>query len=234
MYSSYTAASFSREYELADQHGVNFEGALTWAFEFEDQPLFAGFRALASGGLDLPVLNVFRMFSRMSGQRLVVESDGAVPLAVMLKEGVRVSPDVSALASLDIPSDTISKRAASWNKLCILVWHYHDDDLLGPDADIQLSISGLPLGGGPVRLRQYRIDQDHSNSFTAWQRLGSPQQPTPAQYAQLEEAGQLAAIGAEETVAGKAAAATLRLKLPRQAVALLVLEWPATNQRARR
>ena len=39
MYSSYTAASFARKHELAERHGVNLEGALTWAFEFEDQPL---------------------------------------------------------------------------------------------------------------------------------------------------------------------------------------------------
>ena len=69
MYASYTAACFARHLELADKHGVNFEGALTWAFEFEDQPLFAGFRQLATGGIDLPVLNVFRMFSKMSGQQ---------------------------------------------------------------------------------------------------------------------------------------------------------------------
>ena len=43
MYSSYTAASFARKHELAAKHGVNLEGALTWAFEFEDQPYFAGF-----------------------------------------------------------------------------------------------------------------------------------------------------------------------------------------------
>jgi xylan 1,4-beta-xylosidase len=72
MYSSYTAASIAREYELAEKYGVNFEGALTWAFEFEDQPFFAGFRVLASGGLDLPVLNVFRMLSKMGGQRLAI------------------------------------------------------------------------------------------------------------------------------------------------------------------
>src|SRR5207245_5594725 len=70
LYACYTAASLAREYELAEKHGVNLEGVLTWAFEFEDQPYFAGFRALASNGLDLPVLNVFRMFGRMSGQRM--------------------------------------------------------------------------------------------------------------------------------------------------------------------
>ena len=69
MYSSYTAASFARKHDLAAKHGVNLEGALTWAFEFEDQPYFAGFRALASNGVDLPVLNVFRMFGKMGGRR---------------------------------------------------------------------------------------------------------------------------------------------------------------------
>ena len=44
---------------------MNLEGALTWAFEFEDQPYFAGFRVLASNGINLPVFNVFRMFSQM-------------------------------------------------------------------------------------------------------------------------------------------------------------------------
>ena len=86
MYSSYTAACFGREQELADKHGVNLEGALTWAFEFEDQPLFAGFRQLATGGIDLPVLNVFRMFSKMSGQRVAVESDAAIPLDSIVQE----------------------------------------------------------------------------------------------------------------------------------------------------
>jgi xylan 1,4-beta-xylosidase len=42
MYSSYTAASFPRLVELAERNQVKLEGVLTWAFEFEDQPYFAG------------------------------------------------------------------------------------------------------------------------------------------------------------------------------------------------
>ena len=99
MYSSYTAASFARKHDLADRHGVNLEGALTWAFEFEDQPYFAGFRALATNGIDLPVLNVFRMFSRMGGERVAATSDAAVPLDTILTTGVRDRADVAALAS---------------------------------------------------------------------------------------------------------------------------------------
>src|SRR5438876_5682571 len=110
MYSSYTAASFARIHDLAERHCVNVEGALTWAFEFEDQPYFAGFRSLASNGIDKPVLNVFRMFAKIRGQRLAVESDNAVPLEEIVRRGAGAKPDVSALPGLE------------GNKLCVLVW----------------------------------------------------------------------------------------------------------------
>ncbi|MGD0652173.1 MAG: beta-xylosidase [Verrucomicrobiia bacterium] len=213
LYSSYTAASFARKHELADKHGVNLEGALTWAFEFEDQPYFAGFRVLASNGIDLPVMNVFRMFSKMSGQRLAVESDGAVPLDAILKDGVRAKPDVSALASLDK------------GKLCVLAWHYHDDDVPGPAAEVEITLSSLPLSAGGARLQHFRIDDEHSNAYTVWKRMGLSVPPTVEEHALLEQAGQLASMGAPETVRVENGKATVRLKLPRQAVSLLVLEW---------
>src|SRR5262249_47522144 len=106
MYSSYTAASFARKYDLAERVGVNLEGALAWAFEFEGQPYFAGFRVLATNGIDLPVMNVFRMFSLMGGRRVDVQSSGEVGLDAILAKGVRGAPDVSALAARD--GDTLS------------------------------------------------------------------------------------------------------------------------------
>jgi xylan 1,4-beta-xylosidase len=50
LYPAYTAATFSRIQQIADKRGVNVLGALTWAFEFENQPYFAGFRSLATNG----------------------------------------------------------------------------------------------------------------------------------------------------------------------------------------
>jgi xylan 1,4-beta-xylosidase len=213
MYSSYTAASFPREYELAARYGVNLQGALTWAFEFENQPPFAGFRALASDGLDLPVLNVFRMFGKMSGDRVAVESSAGLDAEKIRAGGIRGSPDVSALASLDK------------NKLCVMVWHYHDDDVPGPAAAVELALDGLPLKNGTARMSQYRIDADHSNSYEAWKRMGSPQSPTAPQYKILERAGQLAEAGAPEKIRVKDGKAAVRLALPRQAVSLLVFTW---------
>jgi xylan 1,4-beta-xylosidase len=80
---------------------------------------------------------------------------------------------------------------------------------------------------GEARLQHFRIDEDHSNAFAVWKRMGSPQQLTTEQYAQLETAGQLAVLSASETVRMDSSTATVRFKLPRQAVSLLVLEWKA-------
>lgn len=213
LYASYTAASFARKHDLAEKHGVNLEGALTWAFEFEDQPYFAGFRVLATNGIALPVLNVFRMFGRMSGQRLMVESDGAVSLVTILKNGVREQPDVSALASLDA------------RQLCVLAWHYHDDDLPAPAVTVELTVQGLDKALKQVRLTHHRIDHDHSNAYTVWQKMGSPREPSAEQQAALRQASELSLLEDPKTTEVRDGQVSLRLTLPRQAVALLRLEW---------
>jgi len=213
IYASYTAECIAREYELADKYGVNLEGALTWAFEFEEQPPFAGFRALASNGIDLPVLNVFRMFSQMGGQQLAVESDHAVSLDSILKSGISAQPDVSALASVKS------------NRLCVLLWHYHDDDIAGPAAAVKLALDGLPAKMMKGRVRHYRIDAAHSDAFTIWQQMGAPLALSPGQLSGLEKAGQLAELGRPQKIHARNRRAILHIELPREAVSLLVVDW---------
>ncbi|MBI1895649.1 MAG: beta-xylosidase [Acidobacteria bacterium] len=213
VYSSYTAASFARKYELADRTGVNLAGAVTWAFEFEDQPWFDGFRSLATNGIEKPVLNVFRMFGLMGGERVGVESSAAVGLDDIVRAGVRGQPDVSALA------------ARRGRQVSVMVWHYHDDDVAGPDADVALAVRGLPEEARRALATHYRIDRDHSNAYEAWKRMGSPQKPTAEQYAQLERAAALSLLSSPEWVKAQDGGVTLRFILPRQAVSLLQLEW---------
>jgi xylan 1,4-beta-xylosidase len=213
MYSSYTAAVFARKHELAAKHGVNLDAALTWAFEFEDQPYFAGFRSLATGGIDKPVLNVFRMFAKMRGQQIEAQSSGAVSLDEMMRKGVRGQPDVAAIASVES------------NRVSVMVWHYHDDDVAGPIANVELKLSALPFKEGNARFEHFRIDEEHSNAFTAWKRFGSPHALSPTQYARLEKAGHLATLNDAQSVRIENGSATVKLNLPRQAVSLLQLTW---------
>jgi xylan 1,4-beta-xylosidase len=187
--------------------------AFSWAFEFEDQPYFAGFRVLATNGIDLPVFNLFRMFARMSGERLAVESSGSVPIDRILAGGVRERPDVSAWASLDD------------RRLCVLLWHYHDDDLPGPAADIRLTIENVPNGKTKPTIRRFAIDAEHSNAYTAWCRMREPQKPTAAQYAELQRRGQLTEVAPPELTQSDHSRLRISFNLPRQAVSLLEFEW---------
>ncbi len=213
MYSSYTAASFARKHDLAEKHGVNLEGALTWAFEFEDQPWFAGFRALATNGVPLPVLNVFRMLSKMGGLRVTTSSTAEVPLATMLKDGVRGQPDVAAFASREA------------GRVSVMAWHYHDDDVPGPEAAVQLALEGIPSDIREATLTHYRIDDDHGNAYALWKKLGSPIAPSRPQYEALEAASQLSLLEEPRRVNPADGSLTLAFTLPRQAVSLVVVDW---------
>jgi len=210
MYSSYTAASFPRVAEVAARHGIDLEGALTWAFEFEDQPPFAGFRQLASAGLDLPVLNVFRMFGQMSGQKLTVSSSAGLTAESISKFNVRGAPDVSAWATDD------------GDKVAVLLWHYHDDDVPGPAAEVALVLRGISPANGRARLVRYAVDAEHSNAYEAWKRMGSPLPLSGRQFAELERAGKLSPLGPPEESRFKNSGLKLKLTLQRQAVTLLL------------
>ena len=102
------------------------------------------------------------------------------------------------------------------------MWHYHDDDVDGPDAAVSLKISGLGKASG-LQLVHYRIDGDHSNAFAAWKKAGSPIAPDEKLYARIEQAGKLEALSAPAAVSVSQGEASLDFNLPRQGVSLIVL-----------
>ncbi|AXE19121.1 beta-xylosidase [Runella rosea] len=212
MYSSYTAASFARKYALADLHQVNFKGAVSWSFEFEDQPWFYGFRDLATNGVDKPVLNVFRMFGMMNGKRVDVKGNLMYPTLAVRDSSVRRStPDIGGLATKD------EGTAA------VMLWNYHDDDVAGTAATVDLTLKNIPAK--KVKITQYRIDNEHSNSYEVWKKMGSPTNPTAEQITELEKAGQLARYGESKRQTVKDGQLIFSTTLPRQGVGLVTLEW---------
>ncbi|MBN2772728.1 MAG: hypothetical protein JXR31_00675 [Prolixibacteraceae bacterium] len=210
VYPSYTASSFAKIFELADEYQVNLKGALTWAFEFEGQEWFAGFRELASNGVDKPVMNVFRMFGMMHGQRVLVKGN-SYPAQTVIERGIRERADINAMACADK------------NEMTIMVWNYHDDDIPGESDLVELDIRNIPEG--PVLMNHYRVDRELSNSYTGWQRLGAPQQPTEEEYQRVEDAGHLKMLTSPQWISSKNDGTHIKFLLPRQGVSLIKLEW---------
>jgi len=215
LYPSYTAAAMKGLFELADRDHVNLLAMLTWAFEFEDKPYFDGYRTLATNGIDKPELNFFRMAGLMSGDRVEAKSSGAVTLDTILANSVRQDPDIDALAT------------SAPGKAAVLLWNYQDEDAPSPGSAIAVSMRGIPASVHRVLLQHYRIDDDHSNAYTVWKEMGSPQDPTAEQYAKLQAAGQLELLDSPQWITPTDGEIKVNMQLPRQGLSLLRVTWAA-------
>jgi xylan 1,4-beta-xylosidase len=213
LYGAYTTEVLSQIYALSVQEHVNFRGAVTWAFEFEDQAYFPGFRALANHGIDMPVLNAFRMWGMLHGDRLAASSTGAVTTNQILRAGVRGAAAV----------DVIATRHGQ--QISVLVWNYSDDDLPVPAAPIALAISGIPAAAKKALVEHFRVDDLHSDAYTEWESIGSPSHPSSDQQARLEEAGQLHQLASPRWIAITGGQVQLNFTLPREGLSLIRLAW---------
>ena len=187
-FASYDAAVLRDALDLAQRYKINLQGLLTWAFEFEDAPYFAGYRTLITRDVDLPVLNLFRMLGLMGGERIQAESSAALRLDSALASGTRTAPDINALATRDD------------HQVSILVWNYRDDDVSAPSAPIDLTVEGIHSLAHRVRLQHFRIDQSFSNAYSVWKEMGSPAEPSAEQHDRMKAAGQLQLVTSPERV----------------------------------
>jgi xylan 1,4-beta-xylosidase len=214
LYGASVTEATIRTYELARKYGVTVEGTVTWAFEFEDQPAFAGFRELATNGIDKPVLNAFRQMGMLGGAKsgtawLATESTGALPLEQVVAESIRTAPDVNAVAT------------RTGREVDVLLWNYHDADLSAPAASIELAVDGL--SGTEAVASEFRVDATHSNAFRAWKQMGKPARPTPEQVAELEKAGALEQTVHDHRVSVLEGKLKIETSIPRQGVVLIRL-----------
>lgn len=211
MYSSYTAAAFTQLYKMARKYDINLVGAVSWSFEFENQRWFGGFRDLSTNGVDKPVLNVFRMFGKMKGDMLAVNNPNGLSFQAIVDSSVRNQSYVDALATID--ADT----------MYVMLWNYHDDERTKTEAWINLHLKDIDAK--QVLISSYLVDKNHSNAYTKWQQMGSPQQPSKQQITDLQNAGQLMKnITGEKfkTINGNL---NYHFTLAGQGVALLKVSW---------
>ena len=131
--------------------------------------------------------------------------------AAIRAECRRMITDVGALASKNN------------NNAAVMVWNYHDEDKQGSVCNVKITISGIP--SKKITLTQYRIDNEHSNSYEVWKKMGSPQNPTKAQIKELEKAGLLQTTGKPEKINVTGETGQINILLPRQGVSLLKMNW---------
>jgi xylan 1,4-beta-xylosidase len=209
-YGAYELTMMKHSLELETELGVKLGGILTWAFTFPGTPYFAGYRALTTNGIDLPVLGAFKLLGKLSGTRLALTSTGAHGLDELLTSSVRDQPEIDGMATAD--GDTVR----------VLLWNYHDDLLTVPATPVHLSLK-VPLSmGASVRVSHLRVDDLHGDAYTVWVKQGRPTNPSTAQVRALEQAMAPESLVPDETVpVSTSGTITLDFALPRFGVSLL-------------
>ena len=142
-----------------------------------------------------------------SGTKAYVQSFG-----LALHEELKKS-DVNVIATLGA------------HRVNVLVWNFQDEFTDSPPAEIYVRVEGLPKGVPQMLLEHWRVDHDHSNSYTAWQKMGSPPNPSADQYQSLKAAGQLQLLESPRWVAVDRCAMEFSFTEPTEGVSLLDLTW---------
>jgi len=211
-YGAYELAMMKHSLELEAQLGVSLRGLLTWAFTFPGTPYFAGYRALATNGIDLPVLSAFKLLGRLDGTRLPLISSGALALDDVLTNGVRGQPELDGMATQD--GATIQ----------VLLWNYHDAIVSVAATRVHLAIQ-LPESFGPyARISHLRVDELHGDAYTVWRSQGMPASPSATELADLRRAMEPSSFAPDRTVAVTASGSVqLDFDLPRFGVSLVTI-----------
>ncbi|MDP8922841.1 MAG: glycoside hydrolase, partial [Chloroflexota bacterium] len=194
--------------DLNDASPAKVAQATTWSFYFEGERYFEGTRSLfTAGGIEKPVLNAYRMLSRLGTLRLATASDRSWSLDRLDDGEAGMPEEVDVLAAFN-GSDRVS----------VLVWRHADDQYLTDPAgaDVNVALDRLPFEGATARVRHWRIDADHSNSHAAWQAAGAPQDPSEAQLRAIADRQGLELYEADrdEPIADGRLSLTVRLPLP--------------------
>lgn len=162
--------------DLNENSAAKVAQATTWSFYFEGERYFEGTRSLfTASGIEKPVLNAYRMFALLGDTRLEAQSSHAWTVDRVDEPGSEMPEEVDALATRD-----------EGGRASVLVWRHADDQYQRDTepATVRIRLSRLGVSR-PVLVRHWRIDADHSNSHTAWQTLGEPQDPSPEQLSSI-------------------------------------------------
>jgi xylan 1,4-beta-xylosidase len=211
-YGAYEIAMMKHSLELEAALGVKLAGLLTWAFTFPGTPYFAGYRTLATNGIDLPVMSAFKLLGRLAGTRLPLSSSGALALDDILASGVGGAPEIDGMATLDGPA------------VQVLLWNYHDDIVAADATPVHLTIELPATFGANARVSHLRVDASHGDAYTVWVAQGMPPSPSAAQIAALQAAMDPSLLVPDSTVVVAADGSVgVDFDLPRFGVSLVTI-----------
>lgn len=117
---------------------------------------------------------------------------------------------------LDVKSDSALVTRRKNGSLAIAVWNLFLPEETGSPKTVTLHFAG----GSKAKTAQITVvDKEHGSPLPAWEKMGSPKNPTPPQIEELRKAGAMPASQSQKLTNG-----ALTLTLPPHALALITVK----------
>lgn len=207
-YASYMAASYYMTEKLAKEMNMDVR-PLAWAFMFVGERCFEGTRTFSTQGIDKAVFNVLKLYARMGYNELSLISSGDSD--ILLFKNYFSNGEAPVVAGMATQDEN--------HNIQVSIFSHHDDWDCLTEQEVELTVENYAYDG-QIKLKQYRIDKEHSNAYSEWVRQGKPKYPTGEQYKAIKSKDTLEQIGQDEMLEVKDGKLTVKFLLPTHAISL--------------
>ncbi len=108
-------------------------------------------------------------------------------------------------------------------KLATIIYHFNQWDINSADTSVfNVNILFRNISFPNFKMDHYRIDKEHSNGFTAWKTLGSPQEPNNEEIKELQQRDDLEILESGIKNAESDGSFSMNIKLPSNGVSLIM------------
>jgi xylan 1,4-beta-xylosidase len=206
---------FKKILDLNAVETVSVEQATSWSFYFEGERFFEGTRSfLTAAGIEKPLLNAYRMLALLGSRRIAAESTARWAVSQL---------DAAAGRNMPEEIDTLASRSLD-NTVTVAVWRHTDDQYQLDDHETPVEVIITGLDATAYTLQHFRIDYSHSNAYSVWRSIGSPQDPTDEELMLITSRQGLEELEPSYETFPAHGSVTLQVRLPLPSVSLLVLE----------
>ena len=211
-YASYVASAYKNIFDMALELGMDIR-PMAWAFMFEGERCFEGTRTFSTQGIEKPVFNTFRLYSKLGSQLVELKSASAKnPEKFKDFWGTVEGAEIDGWATL---TGTVSME--------ILLYCHEDTWENGSIYPVELIAENLPFPG-PYKITHYRIDRDHSNACTEWEHQGCPDWPRDSQYDAIKARANLELLEPVHVIPVLDGKLKLNFDMPVKSVSLIVVD----------
>lgn len=121
----------------------------------------------------------------------------------------------------DVSSELGAIATTGQDQLAVLIYNSRDKIMSSGKKALKLELSSIPFEKGIIV--HYRIDEEHGDPYTHWEKMGAPDKPNQEQVKKMRENQELSSLSDPEIIEIKDGRYKMSFELPLHGVSLVLI-----------